>query len=58
MKYEKNPAIEEIREVRKKIFNEFNRDTHLLGKHLMEMDSKRKKTSKRRTRIVQRATHV
>jgi hypothetical protein len=42
MKYQKDKAIEEIRETRREIFAGFKRDPHALGRYLMEMDRSRK----------------
>jgi len=50
MKYEKDPTIEEIHDVRKKIFLEFKRNPRALGKHLMELDRKRKRNTAKRVR--------
>jgi hypothetical protein len=50
MKYEKDPTIEEIHDVRKEIFLEFKRNPRALGKHLMELDRKRKRNTTKRVR--------
>ena len=50
MKYEKDPTIEEIHEVRKEIFLEFKRNPRALGKHLMGLDRKRKRNAVKRVR--------
>ena len=50
MKNEKDPIIEQIHEVRKEIFLEFKRNPRALGKHLMELDRKRKRTTAKRVR--------
>ena len=51
MKYEKDQIIEEIHDVRKAIFNEFNRDPHELGKFLMEMDRNRKGLQQKKRKV-------
>ncbi len=51
MSYEKDPVVEDIREIRRKIFAEFDNNPHKFGKFIAERERKRKTTSRRSRRI-------
>ncbi len=54
MKYEKDPVVEEVREVRQKIFKEFNYNPHSFGRFLAErekINNKKEKLIRKKTRL-------
>lgn len=47
MKYDKDPVVEEIHDIRKQIFKKCNYDVKTLGDYILEYRTKRQKSKKK-----------